>query len=100
MAFETARQTLGRTAQSQSKIYDRKVRPGEVLNVDDLVLYYLPRKHRGLSPKWQRLFIGPLRVIRKIDDYNDVVKKPGKQKALGGPPGQAEAIQRGRERNA
>ena len=46
----------------------------------DNVRYYYPRKYTRKSPKWQRCFIGPYRVVRKLPPVNYVIQRSSKSK--------------------
>ena len=46
----------------------------------DWVWYYYPRKFTSKSPKWQRNFTGPYRVVRVIPPVNYVLQRSRRSK--------------------
>ena len=77
--FQLVRQNLSRNAQRRKSAYDDKVRETSY-EVGDNVWYYYPRKYTRMSPKWQRCFIGPYRVVRKLPPVNYVIQRSSKSK--------------------
>src|SRR5215470_5878789 len=45
------------------------VEPGEFVHV------YIPRRRVRRSPKWQRYYTGPYRVMKKLTDLTEIVKE-------------------------
>ena len=62
-AYSPAREQLKKAAERNKKNYDMRVRPLK-LTVGTWVLYYSPRRYVGRSPKWQRNYLGPFRVVK------------------------------------
>jgi len=61
-----------RTAETKQH-YDRVVRP-TTFESGDLVRYYYPRKLKGRSPKWSRYYVGPYRIVKRVNDVNYVIR--------------------------
>ena len=80
--FATARQNLGLAAQSRKAYYDVHIKPSDKMKVDDLVWYYYPRKYKGRCNKWNKYYVGPMKVIRVIDQYNFVIQKTANSKPM------------------
>ena len=68
-AYKIAREHLGRSAERSKRTYDMRVRPA-VYSVGQWVYYYYPRRYKGKSPKWQRLFTGPYLVTKVTGPVN------------------------------
>ena len=73
-AFKLVRQHLGQNASRRKSTYDIRVRKAEYL-VGDWVWYYYPRAFTQKSPKWQRYYMGPYKIIRMIEPVNFVLRK-------------------------
>ena len=58
--------------------YDGVVRPA-TFEPDDLVRYYYPRKLKGRSPKWSRYYVGPYRIVKRV---NDVIRLNDRARAI------------------
>jgi hypothetical protein len=94
-AFELVRENLEVAAVRRKVRYDLRVR-SKGFTVGQWVWLYNPRKYRGRTPKWQRLYTGPYLVVREIPPANYVVQKTkqgplkvvhgDKLKAWGGDP--------------
>ena len=54
--------------------YDVRVRKAEY-SVGDWVWYYYPRRFTQKSPKWQRNYTGPYKIVRTIEPVNFVLRK-------------------------
>jgi len=61
------------SAELNKRLYDAGVKPVE-FEVGDLVWYFCPRSSRGTSPKWNRFYSGPHKVVRKVNDVNYVIQ--------------------------
>ena len=68
-AYELARKQLGSVAVKSTERYNLKLHPKEY-NVGDFVYFYYPRKYANRSPKLQRLYKGPYKVIEKLGPVN------------------------------
>ena len=61
--------------------YDRAVRP-ITFEPDDQVMYYYPRKLKGRSPKWSRYYVGPYRIVKRLNDMNYVIRLSDRTRAI------------------
>ena len=73
-AFQLVRQHLGQNASRRKSTYDMRVRKAEY-SVGDWVWYHYPRKFTQKSPKWQRNYTGPYKIVRAIEPVNFVLRK-------------------------
>jgi hypothetical protein len=78
-AYKIVRQRLRVVAQRSKRDYDIHVKEVKY-KVGDWVYYYNPRRYRGKSPKWQRLFTGPFLVTRVIAPSNYALQKTQRSK--------------------
>jgi len=78
-SYQLARQHLAQNAQRRKSAYDVRVRKSKY-DIGDWVWYYYPRKYTQKSPKWQRNFTGPYRVMRVIPPVNYVLQKSPRAK--------------------
>ena len=69
-----------RTADMKQQ-YDRVVRP-TTFEPGDQVMYYYPRKRKGRSPKWSRYYVGPYRVVKRLNDVNYVIRLHDRTRAI------------------
>ena len=53
--------------------YDRVVRP-ITFEPGDLIRYYYPRKLKGRRLKWSRYYVGPYRIVKRVNDVNYVIR--------------------------
>jgi len=72
--FEIVREHLGRQADRIKRYYNVGVKP-KTFAVNDLVLYYYPRKYTGRSPKWSRVYSGICRLKKNINDAVYIIRK-------------------------
>jgi transposase InsO family protein len=79
--FALVREHLGQAARRRKEQYDDKVN-ARAFQPGQLVWYYYPRRRQGLSPKWQKFYTGPYRVIRLIDTHNVVIQKSKRTKCI------------------
>jgi transposase InsO family protein len=84
-AFELVREHLGTAAERRKATYDLRVR-SKSFATGQWVWCYNPRKYRGRTPKWQRLYTGPYLVVREIPPANYVIQrtKQGPSKVVHG----------------
>jgi len=61
--------------------YDAAVKPAQ-FQVDDQVWYFCLRSRPVTSPKWTRFYIGPYRVIRKVNDVNYVIQSTARSRQM------------------
>ena len=78
-AYALAREHLRVAAERRKASYDVRVRDVE-FSVGHWVWYWYPRSYPSKSPKWQRNYIGPYLVIRKIEPVNVVLQRSSKAK--------------------
>lgn len=60
--------------------YDLRVKPRE-FNVDQFVWYYYPRKRTGLKDKWQKWYVGPYKVEKRVGSVLYQIRKSPRSKA-------------------
>ena len=95
-AYALAKEHLRVAAERRKASYDLKVKD-VVFQVGDWVWYWYPRKYSAKSTKWQRSYIGPYLVVRKIEPVNVVLQRSQRskpfvvhvnklKKCLGAPP--------------
>jgi hypothetical protein len=77
--YAIVRLHLGRAANTRKKLYDLKVR-NTSFNAGVWVWYLYPRRRVGLSPKWQRYYVGPYLITRVIPPNNVVLQKSRRAK--------------------
>jgi len=73
-AYRLVRGHLQKAAERQKHSYDLRLRPA-VFNEGAQVLYYTPRRYRGRSPKWQRMYTGPFVVLKRYGLVNYLIRK-------------------------
>ena len=78
-AYQLARKHLKASAERRKKSYDIRVK-AEQFQVGDWVYYHYPRRYKSKSPKWQKSYIGPYLVTRKIAPVNYVLQRSAKSK--------------------
>ena len=69
-----------RTAEMKQQ-YDGAVRP-VTFAPGDLVTHYYPRKLKGRSPKWSRYYVGPYRIVKRVNDVNYVIRLNDRARAI------------------
>ena len=79
--FELAREHLGGGARRRKERYDVGI-SDQTFQLDQLVWYFYPRRRQGLSPKWQKFYVGPYRVVRLLDSHNVVIRRNSRSKCL------------------
>ena len=80
-AHRIARQTLGGAAERRKKDYDLHVRSRE-FNQGDWVYYFYPRRYKGRSTKWSRMYNGPFLIVRVIPPCNFVIQRSARSKLI------------------
>lgn len=73
-AYAIVRQKLRKAAERRKRKYDLRVRPA-VFKKKDRVYYWSPRRFAGRTPKWQRNFSGPFRVLEQCGPVNYLIQK-------------------------
>ena len=72
-AYDVARRNLQTAALRRKNTYDLRVHE-KAFSRGSWVWYYCPRRFRGRSPKWQRLYSGPFLVTKIIPPVNCVIQ--------------------------
>ena len=49
-------------------------------NVDDLVWHYSPRRYKGRSPKWEKMYNGPFTVVKLCGPVNYLIQRSPRTK--------------------
>ena len=80
-AFCIVRQHLKTSVDRNKKYYDSKVKPNK-FNRGDWIYYYYPRKYAGRSPKWQKLYIGPMLVLKVLSPVTYLIQRSARAKPL------------------
>lgn len=78
-AYREVRQNLKVAAERRKHSYDLRVRPASFA-IGDVVLYYTPRRYQGRSPKLQRMYTGPFKVVGQRSAVNYVLQKSPQSK--------------------
>jgi len=73
-AFDFVREHAGNNIQRMKRYYDAKVKPRE-FSVGDFVYYHYPRNFQGKFRKWQRFYVGPYRVMQRVNATNSIIRK-------------------------
>jgi len=73
-AYRIVREQLKTAAERRKHKYDMRVRPA-VFAPGDLVWYYTPRRYQRRSPKWQRMYTGPYRIVDQCGMVNYRLQK-------------------------
>jgi len=45
-------------------------------------MYYYPRKLKGRSPKWYRYYVGPYRVVKRLNDVTYMMRLHDRTRAI------------------
>ena len=69
-----ARESLGKAAERRKRGYDLRVREKE-FHEGQWVWYFYPRRVKGRSPKWQRLYTGPYLIVKELPPVNFVIQR-------------------------
>ena len=80
-AFSFMRQHTGKQTDRMRSNYDAAIKPRS-FQEESYVLLYVPKKKRAVYAKWNVCWIGPYKVIRKINQHNYVLKKSPKGKEI------------------
>ena len=64
-AYRSARENLRKAAERQKQYYDLRVKIAS-FQPNDQVWLWSTRQRQGISPKWQRRYIGPYTVVEKV----------------------------------
>ena len=73
-AYAIARESRCVQAKRRKYIYDRKVLKRK-FNIGQWMLYFYPKKYNGRSPKWSKIYYGPLLIVGIISVTNVGVQK-------------------------
>ena len=77
-AYEMARKSLKKSAERQSRLYNRNLY-GELIKTGDVVWYQNKIRKKGISPKLQPKWRGPCLVIKKLNDVLAQIKLTAKK---------------------
>jgi len=77
--YATVRQHLGIAANRRKDYYNRNVKPMS-FNEGTWVWYLYPRRRVGMSPKWQKFYIGPYLIVRVLPPNDLILQKSRKSK--------------------
>jgi hypothetical protein len=80
-AYRLARQHLGRAAERRKKEYDLHVRSRQ-FDRGEWVYYYYPRRYKGRSPKWSKMYTGPFLITRVMPPCNYVIQRSARSKPI------------------
>jgi transposase InsO family protein len=80
-AYRLAREHLRVAAERRKRKYDLRVREKEFA-VGDRVWYYTPRRYRGRSPKWEKMYTGPYIVDGRHGPLNYRIRKTATSRPL------------------
>jgi hypothetical protein len=72
--YSTAREALAKAVTRNKKAYDLRSKPQQYA-AGMWVWYYYPRRFTGKSPKFQRMFTGPLLIVKMLGAVNMVLQK-------------------------
>lgn len=73
-SYAVARETLGKHASIRKTRYDSKVKPKE-FSPGEKVYYYYPRKFAGVSAKWKKVYTGPFKIVKRLNQLNYLIQK-------------------------
>jgi hypothetical protein len=79
--FEYVRGALKKCAERRKRYYDTS-KQGKQYEEGELVWLYSPQRRKGKSPKLQRCWDGPFRIIRKINDILYQIRTKKKLKVV------------------
>src|SRR6218665_1824826 len=77
--YDLVLQNLGKATERRKRMYDMRVRPVR-FETGDLVYCFSPRRYVGRSPKWDRHFTGPYRVVQQCGPVNYIVQRSARAK--------------------
>ena len=80
-AYTFVRTHTQKQAERMKKYYDASIKP-RVFKEGDSVLLYTPKRKRGVYSRWQVMWLGPYRVMRRLNSTNYVVQKTPRSKAI------------------
>jgi hypothetical protein len=80
-AYRFVRQHLGQAAERRKKEYDLHVR-SQQFHRGEWVYYYYPRRYKGRSPKWSRMYTGPYLITRVMPPCDYVIQKSARSKPI------------------
>jgi len=80
-AYKFMRGFTKRQAERMKKSYDASIRP-KVFEEGAFVLLFSPKRKRGVYSRWQVTWLGPYRVIRRLNSTNYVVQKSPRSKTF------------------
>ena len=81
VAYAFMRGYTQRQAERMKKSYDASIKP-KSFEEGAFVLLYTPKRKRGVYSRWQVAWLGPYRVIRRLNPTNYVVQRSPRSKAF------------------
>ena len=80
-AYRSVRENLGKAAERQKRYYDLRVKPASFQS-NDQVWLWSARRSQGISPKWQRRYIGLYTVVEQVGPVDYQIRRSAKSKAF------------------
>ena len=80
-AYRLVREHLQVAAERRKRAYDLRVRPAE-FSPGDLVWYFTPRRYKGRSPKWEKMYTGPFTVEKRCGLLNYKLRRTANSRPL------------------
>lgn len=77
-AYKKSRESIIKQKEKSKKYYDTKTQ-NKVFEPGNLVLLYDPTVKRGRSKKLKKPWLGPYKVLKKINEVNYLIKKGRKE---------------------
>ncbi len=73
IAYEAVRKNLKVAAECRKNYYDMRVKKENFVE-GNRVWYYYPRRFTGKSVKWQKTYVGPFQILKKLGPLNYLIK--------------------------
>jgi len=80
-AYALVRAHTSHCAEVNKRLYDACVKP-VMFEVEEFVWYFCPRSRRGISPKWNRFYSGPHKVVRMVNDVNYAIQLRARKRSI------------------
>jgi len=80
-AYRSVRDNLQKAAERQKQYYDLRVKPASHAP-GDLVWLWNARRKQGRTPKWQRCYTGPYKVVEQIGPVNYRIQRSARSKSF------------------
>jgi hypothetical protein len=78
-SYQLAREEIGVSANRGKRYYDMRVKPRQY-QTGQWVYYFSPRRYLRRSPKWQKMYTGPLLIIKVLGPVNVLLQ--AKEKSI------------------